>query len=143
MIVGIPITEGSPEYLKWPLKDSDKEEIKAVLGREDYSEVVLMSCLLSHQLWRMEIDGVTEGVYGLRFMTKYRAVIWFLSSPKIYQRPKEFMKFSKEVISSLESGISYYNVVPKWSTRTIKWLRALGFNFYELNDHLMYFHLDK
>lgn len=72
-------------------------------------------------------DGQTIAMFGFVPTTATHACAWFLSSEAIYQYPKTFMELSRIWLDAFaRQGYALFNVVWKENTRSIRWLKALG-----------------
>ena len=119
------------EIAKLDLLDDDLEEIKGT-GNTDIQKVLIDSCLFSmDHVCRCFYIKATEEIVGIYGISKDN-VIWFLSSKRLMEVWKEFVRGTKEEFKVLTKDHEYaYNYIHTNHKRAKRWLRWLGIHISE------------
>jgi hypothetical protein len=112
------------------LKELDKLEAKALLRVSPLAALTSSIYLSKDNVWVVELDGNIEAVFGVcSGMTKGSGQPWYMSTEMERNFPRmKFLRTSKKIIDEmLEIYPKLSNYVLVARTKTIKWLRWLGF----------------
>lgn len=121
-------------------KDEDVEFLKDKLRRQDIDEVwasnhhtpeeaLKISLNDSLVCFTLEDNGVPVAMFGLSPQSIFvnEAVIWMLSSDRLYKMKTKFLRNCKKVINVFFQYYPYlYNFVDTRNKKTIRWLKYLG-----------------
>ena len=123
--------EDLEEISRLDLMDDDIEELKGI-GLADIPNTLRESCRMSMSVicrcFYEDTTGEIIGVYGI----SCEGFIWFLSSKKLKECYREFLRGTKEEFKYLTQEHSYaYNYVHGNHKRAIRWLKWLGIHISE------------
>jgi hypothetical protein len=113
------------------LRDADRLEVEACTALDMHE--ALSSCARSSALvWAIDIDGVPAGVFGAVPFSLLGGVgcPWLLGTPALERAPSSLTRQGRRYIRRMLSvfpGLTNY--VDARNEKSIRWLRALGFNF--------------
>lgn len=115
------------------LREVDKEELIAGTGKQP-KEALLDSIFHSKFTWVLVYDDEIVAVFGISEANNYDGSVfgipWFLASDRVNkERTKYFLKASKKFVKTILPRYypSFANFVCSTNTKSIKWLRWLGF----------------
>lgn len=114
------------------LRECDRKEILLSSGDPTYG-VLLRSIEASEEVWAVEDDaGEVFVVYGVAPFGPLGGV-WMLASPEVYRHSKRLVRDGRKWVSALlQRYTRLFNFVHAENTRSIAWLRSLGFTIGEL-----------
>lgn len=118
------------EISRLDLMEDDIMELKGIGHKdEDIPNILKESCEISlSRVCRCFYEDSTGEIIGVYGVTEERA-IWFLSSKKLMEVWKEFVRGTKEEFKYLTKDVDYaFNYVHKDHKRGLKWLHWLGFS---------------
>jgi len=122
------MSEDWPEVLRLDLRQSDKDELKAITGLEP-KEALKASLEASTSTLVLVHDGKVEAVGGVTDSRKGFGIPWFLATDKFSEYRFTFVKAATVVVEAmLEMYHSLFNVVDSRNEDAIKLLRWLGFH---------------
>lgn len=100
----------------------------------DYRDTLALSISLSQpqDLWVSTVGGEVSGIFGITlFEEGEMGVPWFVSNTKTFAtrtNQKLFLRYSRDFIEWMEYRCTYMvNVISTENTKSIRWLRWLGF----------------
>ena len=126
-----PATADDVRYVADNLREADREEILASVGIEP--SIALPQYLAEgREVYAAGLcmDNRAEILYGLDpiFGVERAAVIWLLSTDRIYDFPVEFVVRTRELYDEAHTRFDLLtNFIDARNTRHIKWLKFLGF----------------
>lgn len=118
-------------YLAPRIRKDDRAEIKASNNSSPLEALVFPFTEPSGKIFSI-IGTKDEGVIGMFGVAKCKepeyGVVWMLSSEKLFQHTKQFIKECPVWINEMGKGYKYlYNFVDKRNWKALKWLQYLGF----------------
>ena len=140
-----PVTCGL-ELSQW-----DRVEALDVSGASTVPEALEECLKTSDCTWVIEdTHGTILGVYGYA-CTKYYAIPWMLGDARLHtDYALSLCKGSRKIVAEWKAELPrMYNLVWQENTRSIKWLKFLGFTFgdhvpIKINGHLyLKFHMEQ
>lgn len=127
-----------------PLQESDLDEVAANVRAADTAEITealgipmrqgLSECLGSLKASKIVINGEIVAVFGdaVHCTVNQIGVPWLISTVHVEKYPKAFLQVCKpEVEDMLTRHASLINYVDVRNTVAIRWLKWLGFQFFE------------
>jgi N-acetylglutamate synthase-like GNAT family acetyltransferase len=120
-------------YALFPLlREQDRKEIALATG-DHTAKVLLDSLKASEEAWvAEETDGTLLGIYGVARVEGMGGV-WMLATPAVYRHSKALVKDGRAwILRVMERYPMLFNFVHAENTRSIAWLRKLGFTIGEL-----------
>lgn len=114
------------------LRECDRKEILLATG-DSTVQVLLSSIAASEEAWiAEELDGTLLGIYGVSNVEGMGGV-WMLATPAVYRHSKALVKDGRKWIAGLLKRFPIlFNFVHAENSRSIGWLRKLGFTIGEL-----------
>jgi len=133
-----PLIQADLRYLltAFPVRETDRIEVEEACGLP--FQVALKATLSSSDNPHViEVDGSVEGVFGVSDHSDGVGVPWLIASDALFEKyARTFAKHSKLVTSRLFKPYDLlFNFVLKDNEASIKWLRFLGFQFFEKDWH--------
>jgi len=133
-----PYTEQDYEaVMALELRPLEIREGWAVSGM-NYLTTLALSISLSEpqDLWVSTVGGEVSGIFGITiFEEGEMGVPWFVSNSKTFAtrtNQKLFLRYSRDIIEWMEFRCAYMiNVISLKNTKSIRWLRWLGFEIDE------------
>lgn len=129
------------KYIAPLLRDADREEIKALTGK-DVEPVLIESVLSTGEHWAALMEGkpiCLLGISELSLMGSNDGVIWMVGTDDIMLHRKKILSMSKSYIDvKREMFRLLFNYVDVRNTSSIRWLKWLGF---EVHNEKPYGHL--
>lgn len=125
-------TQDDVDLLIKNMRQADKDELMALHNKID--EIVQYSFERSEHKWSVYANGEFVCMFGVSYaaMVSNTGVIWMLGTDLIERYKGAFIRHSKEYIQAI---LTIYPVVSNYcdvrNTRTIRWLKLMGFKFYE------------
>lgn len=118
------------------MEESDVGELASRLSQSDLRELDMLGVDPFEALregymcgaFAGEVNGEVEAAFGLNRKV-YPAAIWMLGSDRARRHVRAFMAVSKRWVEMFNVNMAIANVVPETSTTTIRWLKALDFEF--------------
>jgi len=111
------------------LREADVQDIKVVTGETPLT--ALQRGLEGTVCFTAELDGEAVAMFGYADDNQGGAVIWFLSTEVVVQRPIEFVKTARRWLNWLNQKYHLYNWIHKDNEKHIRWLAREGFTFFE------------
>jgi hypothetical protein len=129
-------------YVADNLRDADRQEVLANVGIEP-STVLPTLLLEGREIYAAGLceDNRAEVLWGLDpiFGVDRAAVIWLLSTDRMYDHPVEFVTQSKAHIEYAHSRFDLLtNFIDARNTRHIRWLKWSGFTILRKVDRFGY-----
>lgn len=114
------------------LREGDRKEIALATG-DSTVKVLLDSLKVSEEAWVAEgDDGALLGIYGVANVNGMGGP-WMLATPEVYRYSKALVKGGREWVKGLLLRYPMlFNFVHAENTKSIAWLRKLGFTIGEL-----------
>jgi hypothetical protein len=118
------------------LAETDRRELE-MMGVQPF-DVMRAALSLRPTSYTGCVDGKPEAVFGVNIKVN-PVSIWFLGSDRARENARDFHKISKRWVELMARNMPLANVVPEVNTTTIRWLKALDFEFedrvYTINGH--------
>jgi len=134
-----PTTVGDVEYIAPRLRQADRDECLASIGKEPLGILQQSLNLGDITLTLRAPTGERVGVCGVVPSTAIpeAGVVWMVATDDIYQHQITFLRNSKRALQYLsEDYLVLYNCVDARNSVHIKWLKWMGFTF--INKHENY-----
>ena len=125
------------------MRDADVAEVQAYSGNSPQGALESAMKASSHSRTLTDEDGQPIGMFGvvpdLQAFTdlgiRY-GFVWFLGADAATQNPKLFMKMSREWLDRLSTEYDFLgNFVDARNSKHIKWLKAMGFDFTDVDPY--------
>lgn len=131
MLVSYRPTDDTMIDLARNMRERDVDEIKAASGRDPLTSV-RRSVEASAWSRAFFYDGDLMCIAGLAIFQDGRlAAPWALSTAMLDKRPKAFVKHSRALVRDmLATHPHLYNFVDARNTKSIRWLRSVGFTIH-------------
>lgn len=128
-----PLQIGDVERIAANLRDVDAAEIYATNGRTDIDAVLYDGVKVSSLIWTIDIDGVPAGLFGVAPTAAHAiGVPWMLGTPALERAPGQLTKKGRVYVARMrEAYPTLINFVDARATKSIGWLRLLGFTIAE------------
>ncbi len=113
------------------MRDSDRAEITASSGA-DVQETLRASVAISIAPVAVEIDGELAGIFGDVHVAQQpdKGVVWFIATPLWDKHPLLLTKEAAKIMRGwFEKYTVLFNYVDARNTKSIRWLKVLGFTF--------------
>jgi hypothetical protein len=132
-----PSIVSDPKNLAPHLRAVDVAEVAAVNGWTG-RQALEAGLQMGSECWTFVDDeigpvGMSGVVPDLEILQDAKIVaghVWLLGSKELTACPKEFMRLSRELLTSFEEQYTILsNYVDVRNTKSIRWLKALGFSF--------------
>ena len=126
-----PATPEDIDFVARNMREADRQEVLASVGIEP--TLVLPAYLNEgREVYAagLCLDNRAEVLFGFDpiFGVERAAVIWLLSTPRIYAHPVEFVMRSKAIFEEAHQRFDLLtNFIDARNTRHIQWLKHLGF----------------
>lgn len=131
MLVSYRPTDDTMFELAANLRERDADEIAAASGRDPLVSIQLS---VAASVWSRAFyyDGELMCIAGLALFHDGRlAAPWALSTSMLDTRPKAFVKHSRSLVRDmLATHPHLYNFVDARNTKSIRWLRSVGFTIH-------------
>lgn len=118
------------DYLIANMRQPDIDELLAISG--SIEKTVRHSVARSNHKWSVYADGQFVCIFGISQPTLLSdgGVVWMLGTDLIERYKGAFIKHSRDYIEAMLSVYPYLtNFVDARNTRTIRWLKFMGFTF--------------
>lgn len=128
-----PAQDHDAVYLAENIRDSDRQESIAAHMLMPL-EALRYSLARSDLSYTVFFDGRPAVIFGVSrpHMLSKEGIIWLAGTCEIEKNPKRFLRKSCDVLSVIEQGYSrLYNYVDARNTKTVSWLKWLGFTLEE------------
>lgn len=136
-----PLT-GPEELADFQMREKDAEEALAATGKESPLDALMMSVEASSDVWIVQEgpDKPVAAVFGVAPCPENErlGIVWLLGTPAADKlNPIEFAKVSRKVVDCLAKPFDMiFNFVMADYSRSIRWLRFLGFTFSKADYYL-------
>lgn len=128
------LNAGHCKELAQKIRQADRDEVRASHGITDMEECLLNCMKYSSEAWAWVVDGRPIAAFGIApgsFLTR-EGIPWMLATDALYAHKYAFMKYAMII---LHYWMTEWNVLTNWvdarNTRSIRWLKKLGFVFHE------------
>jgi len=118
------------DYLIANMRQPDIDELLAMTG--DVDKTVRHSVKRSNHKWSVYANGQFVCIFGVGSpsLLSDTGVVWMLGTDLIERYKGAFIKYSRDYITAMLSVYPYLtNFVDARNTRTIRWLKFMGFTF--------------
>lgn len=113
------------------IRPTDRLELAATSGIQDATVSILAIARMPNQrLWLFyDAQGEPQGAFGLIIEDNYMGIPWLISSDFLFDNSLTFLKGSKAVMETF-TELDLFMIGNVWvdHTRSIKWLKWLGFD---------------
>lgn len=110
------------------LREIDKLECRASVGREPKEVLRLSIAASTAGLWVIEVDGKVEGVFGLAPIADKVVAPWLLMTEKVHTVKVQFLRTARALIGIwMQKNNALMNYVAADNKQTIRWLKWIGF----------------
>lgn len=126
-------------FLAPKMRKADRDEIKASDNIGAAEALMTPFQEKGHRTW--SVIGTEEeyvvGMFGsVPTLDRDYGVAWLLSSDELFNYKKEFIRQSPEWVAQMGKNYKYlYNWVDCRNTKSIKWLKHLGFKEIQRDEH--------
>jgi hypothetical protein len=131
------VREGDIEALLADMRPCDHDEVLAASG--DVERALVDSVQMSETLNVMEIDGELACMFGLVALptvSPQTAAPWMLGTRLIDRHPSVLVRHSLGYVEAMQARYPHLmNYVDARNTRSIRWLKRLGFQFHEAEPY--------
>lgn len=133
-VVVRPLRTGDLDALLAGLRQADRDEVIAASG-DDIASVLRDSVRSSTMVWVAEIGGELACIFGcapLDGLLGTRAAPWMLGTDVLDRHPSALMKRCRGYVADMIRQYPHLlNFVDVRNVRSIRWLKRLGFTFYD------------
>lgn len=121
------------------IRKCDVEEVYAATGL-DITTALIVSFNTSYHCWVTEVDGELVAIYGVTPTDHVRVgVPWMLATDNIYKHKKQLLRQSRDIVNQMQSVYPILtNCVDERNTKSIRYLKMLGFEFPERIENFGY-----
>lgn len=121
------------------IRKSDVEEVYAATGL-DITEALIVSFNSSYHCWVTEADGELVAIYGVSpSPNPFVGIPWMLATDDIYKHKKQLLRQSRDIVNQMQSIFPVLtNFVDERNTKSIRYLKMLGFEFPKRVEHFGY-----
>jgi hypothetical protein len=129
-----PVQPGDAEELIRLLRDADRQEVEASAGIGNVEAAIHHSIASSWRCWSGRADGELGCVFGVAPLSALSGIgaPWLLGTTVMDANPRAVIRRSPRYIRPmLELFPHLMNMVDVRNTRSIQWLRWLGFRIHE------------
>jgi hypothetical protein len=130
------IEKPRPWHVSWVsdhMRQADRDEVKASGDREPEA-ALWFSIDHSDAAWTVLFDGIPAAIFGVGVVSiaTGTAAPWMLATPAIEHHRRQFLRTSADFRNQLLKQYSTLrNAVDARNAVAIRWLKWLGFSFYE------------
>jgi hypothetical protein len=131
-----PPTQADVDCLIANIRADDKRELEASHG--DYKQSIQLSFNKSKYKWAVYADGQFVCLFGMHPMglLSDTALIWMLGTELIEKYKGAFIRHSRVYIQAM---LNVSPVLTNWcdvrNTKTIRWLKLMGFAFFKAEPY--------
>lgn len=125
-----PLREGDIEALLANMRQPDRDEVEA--AGQDVENGVISSVQMSAMCWAAEINGRLACLFGVAPISLLGGVgaPWLLGTDVLDRHPRALIRNTGPYLDAMRSAFPHLvNYVDARNTRSIRWLKALGFRF--------------
>lgn len=124
-----PSKPGDCVYLEKHLREADRNEVQATLGKCDL-EALLLSWSYTKDPYTIFKGETPAGVFGVAPFRPGIGCIWLLGTDDLVRCRWSFLRQSRHWMNHVSSGFQLlFNYVDERNTVHIKWIEWLGFTF--------------
>lgn len=124
-----PSLVGDCVYLAKHLREADKNEVQAVLGKCDL-EALVLSWSHTKDPYTIFKGETPAGVFGVAPVWPGIGCVWLVGTEDLVRNRWSFLRQSKGWLDRISSGYGLlYNYVDERNTAHIRWIEWLGFTF--------------
>lgn len=132
------LREGDIEHLAAHMRQADVDEIVAGTGNPP-ADAVIESVQLSSVALGFEIDGELACIFGVAPLTGMLGSIgspWLLGTTLLDRHPRVLIQWGPHYVEGMLALFPHLmNFVDARNRRSIRWLKWLGFKFYDAEPH--------
>lgn len=120
------------EYMARNLRAADRAEIEAVHGAHCPLHILAQAVRQSSLAWTAEANGRPFALFGVAPMGEGAGSIWLLGTEELFKYPRALVRGGREVLAVMfKEYARLYNFMDARNTKSIAWLRRMGFTVHE------------
>jgi hypothetical protein len=129
-------TQADVDLLIANIRHDDKQELDASFG--DYKKAIQVAFNRSDHKWSVYANGDFVCIFGIHPMglLSDNTIIWMLGTDLIEKHKGAFIRHSREYIQAmLNVHPMLTNYCDVRNTKTIRWLKFMGFTFFDAEPY--------